>query len=36
MDFNSENRDCLPYNDPDFDELDSESGSLNDGLDLHL
>ena len=36
MDFNSKNMDCLPYNDPDFDELDSESGSLNEGLDLDL
>ena len=34
MDSNSENGDCLPKNDPDFDELDSESGSFDERLDL--
>ena len=33
MDSNIENGDCLPDNDPDFDEIDSESGSFN--LDLN-
>ena len=34
MDSNSENGDCLPHIDPDFDELDSESGSFDERLDL--
>ena len=36
MDFNSENGDCSADSDPDLDELDSESGSLDKGLDLDL
>ena len=34
MDSNGDNGDCLPYNDPGFDELDSESGSFDERLDL--
>ena len=34
MDFVNENRDCLTNNDPDFDELDSESGSFDEHLCL--
>ena len=36
MNFNSENGDCLPNDNPDFDDLDSELGSLDEGLDLDL
>ena len=36
MNFNNQNGDCLPHNNHDFDELDSESGSLDEGLDLDL
>ena len=36
MGLNSENGDCLLDNDHDFDELDSESGSLGETLDLDL
>ena len=34
MDSNSENGDCLPDKDPDFDEIDSESGIFDERLDL--
>ena len=36
MDSNSKNGDCLPDNCPDFDELDSESGSFDKRLNLGL
>ena len=35
MDSNSENGDCLPNDDPDFDESDTESGSFDERLDLN-
>ena len=33
MDSISKNGDCLPHNDPDFDESDTESGSFDERLD---